>query len=104
MYSFKNAIYLMLCVFPEVSKLNEFEKILKNTTFANAYDKKRAVKDYETLLKTRAEIQEQFPNEKEYEWLNHINNTTLVDQFTSQELLRNIVIFMNGGINKLIEE
>jgi hypothetical protein len=56
------------------------------------------------LLKTRAEIQEQFPNEKDYEWLNHINNTTLVDQFTSQELLRNIVIFMNGGINKLIEE
>jgi hypothetical protein len=95
----------MLCVFPEVSELNEFEKILKNTNFNNNYDKKRAVKDYEELKKLRDTINERLPEgHADYEWLNKIPNGTLVDLFKSQELLRNIIIFMNAGIKELVEE
>lgn len=95
----------MLCVIPEVSELNEFEKILKNTNFENNYDKKRAVKDYEELKKLRDTINARLPEgSKDYEWLNKISNTTLVDMFKSQELLRNIIIFMNAGIKQLVEE
>jgi hypothetical protein len=105
MLSFKNAIYLMLEVIPEVSELNEFEKILKNTTFDNPYDKKRAKKDYDNLLELRYKINATLPKDaKPYEWLNKITNANLVDMFKSQELLRNIVIFMNAGIQELKEE
>jgi hypothetical protein len=94
----------MLCVFPEISELNEFEKILKNTNFQNNYDKKRAVKDYEELKKLRDTINARLPEgHKDYEWLNKIPNGTLVDMFKSQELLRNIIIFMNAGIQQLAE-
>lgn len=95
----------MLCVIPEVSELNEFEKILKNTNFNNNYDKKRAVKDYEELKKLRDTINERLPEgHKDYEWLNKVSNGALVDMFKSQELLRNIIIFMNAGIKELVEE
>lgn len=95
----------MLCVFPEVSELNEFEKILINTNFNNNYDKKRAVKDYEELKKLRDTINERLPEgHKDYEWLNKVTNVALVDLFKSQELLRNIIIFMNAGIKELAEE
>lgn len=95
----------MLCVFPEISELNEFEKILKNTNFQNNYDKKRAVKDYEDLKQLRDTINARLPEgHKDYEWLNKIPNGTLVDMFKSQELLRNIIIFMNAGIKELAEE
>ena len=105
MYSFKNAIYLMLEVIPEISKLNEFEKILKNTTFDNSYDKKRTDKDYKNLLELRENIQKTLPEDaKPYEWLNKVSNGYLVDMFKSQELLRNIVIFMNAGEQELKEE
>jgi len=94
----------MLCVFPEISELNEFEKILKNTNFQNNYDKKRAVKDYEELKKLRDTINARLPEgHKDYEWLNKISNGALVDMFKSQELLRNIIIFMNAGIQQLAE-
>lgn len=94
----------MLCVFPEISELNEFEKILKNTNFQNNYDKKRAVKDYEELKKLRDTINARLPEgHKDYEWLNKISNGALVDLFKSQELLRNIIIFMNAGIQQLAE-
>ena len=100
--SFKNAIYLMLEVIPEISELNEFEKIIKNTTFHNNYDKKRAIKDYENLKKLRDRIKELHPEDTEpYEWLNRVSNSQLVELFTSQELLRNIIIFMNVGVKKL---
>ena len=95
----------MLCVIPEVSELNEFEKILKNTNFNNNYDKKRAVKDYEELKKLRDTINARLPEcHKDYEWLNKVSNGALVDMFKSQELLRNIIIFMNAGIKELAEE
>ena len=95
----------MLCVIPEVSELNEFEKILKNTNFNNNYDKKRAVKDYEELKKLRETINARLPEgHKDYEWLNKVSNGALVDMFKSQELLRNIIIFMNAGIKELAEE
>ena len=95
----------MLCVIPEVSELNEFEKILKNTNFNNNYDKKRAVKDYEELKKLRDTINVRLPEgHKDYEWLNKVSNGALVDMFKSQELLRNIIIFMNAGIKELAEE
>ena len=95
----------MLCIFPEVSELNEFEKILMNTNFNNNYDKKRAVKDYEELKKLRDTINERLPEgHKDYEWLNKVTNVALVDLFKSQELLRNIIIFMNAGIKELAEE
>lgn len=95
----------MLCVIPEVSELNEFEKILKNTNFNNNYDKKRAVKDYEELKKLRDTINARLPEgHKDYEWLNKVPNGALVDMFKSQELLRNIIIFMNAGIKELVEE
>jgi len=105
MYSFKNAIYLMLEVIPKVSELNEFEKILKNTTFDNSYDKKRADKDYKNLLELRYKINATLPKDaKPYEWLNKVSNGYLVDMFKSQELLRNIIVFMNAGIQELKEE
>lgn len=95
----------MLCVFPEVSELNEFEKIIKNTNFQNNYDKKRAVEDYKNLKKLRDSIEEHLPEgHKDYDWLNKISNGALVDMFKSQELLRNIIIFMNAGIRNLVEE
>ena len=95
----------MLCVIPEVSELNEFEKILKNTNFNNNYGKKRAVKDYEELKKLRDTINARLPEgHKDYEWLNKVSNGALVDMFKSQELLRNIIIFMNAGIKELAEE
>jgi len=105
-YSFKNAIYLMLAVVEEVSPLNEFEKILKHTKFQNNYDKKRAIKDYEHLLKLKEKIENALSPEerqKDYAWLNHISNCDLVDLFQSQEMLRNIIIFMNAGIKELVE-
>ena len=105
MLSFKNAIYLMLEVIPEVSELNEFEKILKNTTFDSSHDKKRATKDYKNLLELRENITATLKEDaKPYEWLNKVSNGYLVDMFKSQELLRNIIIFMNAGIKELKEE
>ena len=100
--SFKNAIYLMLEVIPEISELNEFEKIIKNTTFHNNYDKKRAIKDYENLKKLRDHIKEMYPEDKEpYAWLNRVSNIALVEMFTSQEILKDIIIFMNVGVKNL---
>lgn len=95
----------MLEVIPEVSELNEFEKILKNTTFENPYDKKRAKKDYDNLLELRYKINATLPDDaKPYEWLNKVTNANLVDMFKSQELLRNIIIVMNCREQYLIEE
>jgi outer membrane protease len=77
MLSFKNAIYLMLEVYPEVSNLNEFEKILNNTRFKSSHDKNRATKDYKNLLEIRDKINLMLPKEhKDYDWLNKISETT----------------------------
>lgn len=92
----------MLEVYPEVSEFNEFEKVLRNTNFKNPYDKKRAVKDYENLLELRERINATLPKEhNDYEWLNKVSNIQLTELFTSQELLRDIIIVMNAGVKNL---
>ena len=105
MLSIKNAIYLMLEVYPEVSELNEFEKIIKHSKFASAREKKQAKVDYENILALREEIRSHFSKEeKDYEWLNHTSNVQLVEMIKSPELLRSIIIFMNQREQNLVEE
>lgn len=97
--TFKNAINCMLIVVPEVSEMNEFEKILKHTPFKNPYEKKKAKKDYENLLKIRDKLTSE---DDTYcnEWLTKVSYINLLNMFTSNELLKNIIVFMNMDIDK----